>query len=127
MDIEKRLKKMTTLQLRQVYSKMLKIKNTSLNKKQIILKLLEPLYKKYKMKSYGGITIPEDLLKSNTKPQFTGMLDEHDLKRLVLTNKQYHKIFREKLKKYKELEDIIKQRANLNPVIDFALPQLKRL
>ena len=41
--MEKRLKKLTVLQIRKVYCKMMKTKQTKLKKKDIISKLLKPL------------------------------------------------------------------------------------
>ncbi len=51
--MEKRLKKLTILQIRTVYCKMMKTKQTKLKKKDIISKLLKPLKRKYKMESWN--------------------------------------------------------------------------
>ena len=47
--MENRLNKLTTYQVKKVYCKMMKIKNTSLKKDKIVSKLLAPLQKKYRM------------------------------------------------------------------------------
>ena len=47
--MEKRLKKLTVLQIRKVYCKMMKTKQTKLKKKDIISKLLKPLKRKYRV------------------------------------------------------------------------------
>ena len=47
--MEKRLKKLTVSQIRKVYCKMMKTKQTKLKKKDIISKLLKPLKRKYRV------------------------------------------------------------------------------
>ena len=64
--MEKRLKQLTVSQIRKVYCKMMKTKQTKLKKKDIISKLLKPLKRKYRvtslLKTREGERMPETVI-----------------------------------------------------------------
>ena len=64
--MEKRLKKLTVSQIRKVYCKMMKTKQTKLKKKDIISKLLKPLKRKYRVMALvttkEGKRMPENVV-----------------------------------------------------------------